>query len=236
MLTLNKLTADLMGETIIKNFDFSLSEGEISCLYGPSGCGKTTILRLIAGIIDKASGTIHNQFKSTTYLFQEHRLLPWRTAWENIALVRKNTAQADSQAQIGALLTQLDLDEDDWHKYPHELSGGMRQRVALGRALITQPQLLLMDEPFSALDFELKQTLQDLILRRVHDYNMSIVLVTHDRYEALRLANNIYILTEKKPTHCQRVIELNTPHEQRGAAFIDNHLNPDFWRVNRATV
>lgn len=232
MLTLKKLTADLMGETIIEDFDFSLNEGEVACLYGPSGCGKTTILRLIAGIIDEESGTIDNQFARTTYLFQEHRLLPWRTAWENIALVRKDTEQADIQAKIRTLLSQLDLDEDDWHKYPHELSGGMRQRVALGRALITEPQLLLMDEPFSALDFELKQSLQNLILSHVAERKMSIILVTHDRYEALRLATQIHILADKKPTQCQRIIELDTPHRQRGATFIETHLSPEFWQVD----
>ncbi len=149
----------------------------MACLYGPSGCGKTTILRLIAGIIDEESGTIDNQFERTTYLFQEHRLLPWRTAWENIALVRKDEKSTNMQKQIATLLSQLELDETDWHKYPHELSGGMRQRVALGRALITEPQLLLMDEPFSALDFELKQNLQDLILSRVDQHDMSIIFI-----------------------------------------------------------
>ncbi len=231
MLTLKNLTADLMGETIIEDFDFSLNNGEVACLYGPSGCGKTTILRLIAGIIDEESGTINNQFKRTTYLFQEHRLLPWRTAWENVALVRKDEKSIDTQEQIATLLSQLELDKEDWHKYPHELSGGMRQRVALGRALITEPQLLLMDEPFSALDFELKQNLQDLILSRVDKHDMSIILVTHDRYEALRLANKIYILADKKPTQCQRIIALDTPHQQRNAQFIESHLNPEFWQV-----
>ncbi len=226
MLTLNNLTADLMGETIIEDFNFTLSRGEVACLYGPSGCGKTTILRLIAGIIDEESGTIDNQFKRTTYLFQEHRLLPWRTAWENI-----DCQNTDKQTQIADLLTQLELDKDDWHKYPHELSGGMRQRVALGRALITEPDLLLMDEPFSALDFELKQNLQNLILERVHKHQMSIILVTHDRYEALRLADKIYILADKKPTQCQRIIELDTAHKKRNAAFVENHLNPKFWQV-----
>ncbi|MBS9781491.1 MAG: ABC transporter ATP-binding protein [Gammaproteobacteria bacterium] len=232
MLTLKNLTADLMGETIIEDFNFTISRGEVACLYGSSGCGKTTILRLVAGIIDEESGTIDNQFSRTTYLFQEHRLLPWRTAWENIALVCKDGQNTDRQTQLADLLTQLALDKDDWHKYPHELSGGMRQRVALGRALITEPDLLLMDEPFSALDFELKQNLQNLILDRVHQHKMSIILVTHDRYEALRLADKIYILADKKPTQCQRVIDLDTPHQQRNALFIETHLQPNFWQIN----
>lgn len=231
MLTLKNLTVDLMGETIIEHFHFQLPEGEVACLYGPSGCGKTTILRLIAQIIEPESGQIDNTFQRTSYLFQEHRLLPWRTAWENIELVHHKGQSIEIKNKITDLLNQLQLDKEDWHKYPHELSGGMRQRVALGRALITEPQLLLMDEPFSALDFELKNTLQDFIIRRVHEQKMSIILVTHDRYEALRLADKILILADKKPTQCQRVIDLSTPHHQRDAHFIEQHLMPEFWQV-----
>lgn len=234
MLTLSKLNADLMSETIVENFNFHLNKGEVACLYGPSGCGKTTVLRLIAGLIDAESGHIDNQFSRTTYLFQEHRLLPWRSAWENIAVVAANKPANKLTQQIGDLLTQLQLDEIDWHKYPHELSGGMRQRVALARALITEPDLLLMDEPFSALDFELKKSLQDLILNRVTELGMSIILVTHDRYEALRMANKIYLLADRKPMTTQRIIELSTPYHARDGAFIDNHLNPQFWHGNAA--
>ncbi len=230
MLILEQLTVDLMGDTVVEDFDFQLPAGEIACLYGPSGCGKTTILRAIADIIDIESGTVDNQFEHTTYLFQEHRLLPWRTAWENIELVASRS-QATNQ-MISELLTQLDLDVDDWYKYPHELSGGMRQRVALARALITEPHLLLMDEPFSALDFELRQSMQDLILQRVQQQKMSIILVTHDRYEALRMADKIYLLADEKPTNCQRIITLSTPHVERDGQFIDSHLNPEFWRTH----
>lgn len=232
-LYLSKLTADLMGETIIEQFDFSLAKGQVACLYGPSGCGKTTVLRLVAGIIEAESGSIKNNFARTTYLFQEHRLLPWRTAWENIELVSRNSNNSIQQ-KIANLLQQLDLDQDDWHKYPHELSGGMRQRVALARALITEPDLLLMDEPFSALDFELKKSLQDLILNRVTTLGMSIILVTHDRYEALRMANKIYILADKKPMTCRQVVDLETDYHNRDSQFIDTHLNPQFWQEKHA--
>lgn len=231
MLVLDKITAELMGETIVKDFQLQLNVGEVISLYGPSGCGKTTILRLIANIIDLESGSITNGFMRTTYLFQEHRLLPWRTAWENIALVLPTQVTESNQQQITTLLTHLALEKSDWHKYPHELSGGMRQRVALGRALINQPDLLLMDEPFSALDFELKQTLQNLILDRVINEKMSIILVTHDRYEALYMADYIYLLSDHKPTTCKRIISLDTPYHQRDAHFIESHLSPNFWRV-----
>lgn len=231
MLILKNLTADLMGKTIVKQFNLQLKLGEVACLYGSSGCGKTTILRLIAGIIEAESGYIENQFAYTAYLFQEHRLLPWKNAWENIALVCKHANSAGSKQRIAALLQRLALDESDWHKYPHELSGGMRQRVALGRALITQPQLLLMDEPFSALDIELKCSLTDLILKPVQQAKMSIILVTHDRHEALRLAHKIYILTDKKPTKCQQIIDLSVDYGNRDLSFVESYLSQDFWNI-----
>lgn len=227
MLTLENLTIELMGERIVERFNFQLNAGKVSCLFGPSGCGKTTILRAIANIIELESGRIENQFSRTAYLFQEHRLLPWRTAWENITLVEKNA----SESNIGDLLTHLALDTSDWHKYPHELSGGMRQRVALARALIIEPDLLLMDEPFSALDFELKQSLQQLIMHRVKHNGMSIILVTHDRYEALKMSDAIYLLAKRKPTFCQREIVLSEPYLTRNADFVERHLTPEFWSI-----
>lgn len=231
MLTLNNISTDLMGETIVHDLSLSVKAGEVVCLYGPSGCGKTTILRLIAGLIDLDEGTIQNTFASTTYLFQEHRLLPWRTVWENIALVRKDSDTKPIRQKIADILHQLNLDESDWHKYPHELSGGMRQRVSLGRALITEPQLLLMDEPFSALDFDLKQNLQDLILQRVQQNEMSVILVTHDRQEVLRMVNKLYILTDEKPTQYQRIVTLDTPFKERDVKFVETHLKPHFWEI-----
>lgn len=227
MLQLENINISLMGDHIVEGFNFQLNGGEIAGLFGPSGCGKTTILRAIAGIIDIEAGRITNRFARTAYLFQEHRLLPWRTAWENIALVNKT----HHHERIAELLTRLDLTRRDWQKYPHELSGGMRQRIGLARALITEPDLLLMDEPFSALDFELTQTLQSLILARVREQNMSVILITHDRYEALRMADKLYLLSEHKPTHCQHTIALETPQSSRDADFIERRLTPEFWSV-----
>ncbi len=227
MLTLDNISIDLMGDTIVEDFNFALGSGEVACLFGPSGCGKTTILRAIADIIELESGYIDNRFARTAYLFQEHRLLPWRTAWENITLVQKSGEPGD----VAELLTRLSLDAEDWHKYPHELSGGMRQRVALARALIVAPDLLLMDEPFSALDFELKQSLQDLIVERVKHAGMSIILVTHDRHEALRLSDTILLLANEKPTRCLREISLTTAQSTRNAAFIESRLTSEFWQA-----
>ncbi|PIE83098.1 MAG: nitrate ABC transporter ATP-binding protein [Candidatus Contendobacter odensis] len=227
MLRLHDVRVDLLGETIIEHFDLQLNPAEVVCLYGPSGCGKTTILRLIARLIEAESGNVSNHFQRTTYLFQEHRLLPWLSAWDNVMLVVTN--RSESQPQAEQLLTQLALSRADWRKYPHELSGGMRQRVALARALITEPDLLLMDEPFSALDYELRQALQDMILDRVSQHQMSIILVTHDRYEAARMAQMIYIL-DTKPAHCRSRIALTMPYARRNHAYIEHQVHQSFWQ------
>jgi len=156
MLKVEKLRCSLMGDDIVRDLDLTIQAGEAVCLYGPSGCGKTTVLRIIAGLIDFDSGLIEQGFRRISYLFQEPRLLPWRTLWENVLLTTPQPESGAVRERVRAILQRLHLAEADWRKYPHELSGGMRQRAAPGRALAGEPDLLLLDEPFSALDYELK--------------------------------------------------------------------------------
>ncbi len=228
-LTLNNIEKKLMGETIVENFSLSLATGEVICLYGPSGCGKTTLLRLIAGLISPDRGRIDSSFKRLRYLFQEHRLLPWRNLWDNILLTHPQPAAEQTKEQARQLLSKLYLHPEDYDKYPNELSGGMRQRASLVRALLCEPDLLLLDEPFSALDYELKlhlyEWLQEYILN-----GMSVVMVTHDRFEALKLADKIYILPQK-PARNHQLIELDRPRNQRDQAFVQNYLAQPFWQA-----
>ena len=215
MLTVEHINIYIMMTTIIRDVSFTLDAGGCLCLIGPSGCGKTTILRAIAGLLDIDSGNIDNRFTRTAYLFQEPRLLPWRTALENVLLVNPH---ADKTA-AHELFTILGLDEEDRDKYPHELSGGMRQRVALARALITEPDLLLMDEPFSALDHQLRQQLQQLICTRIEQQGMAVCMVTHDRDEAVIMAKEILRL-DGKPATTAHHIQLDRPYSERDNDWI----------------
>ncbi|SUA53250.1 Fe(3+) ions import ATP-binding protein FbpC [Oligella ureolytica] len=228
-LHLQNIEKSLMGETIVENFNLDLAAGEVICLYGPSGCGKTTILRLIAGLIRPDRGQINSDFQRLRYLFQEHRLLPWRSLWDNILLTHPQPNAAKTQEQARLLLTKLHLHPEDYDKYPDELSGGMRQRAALVRALLCQPDLLLLDEPFSALDYELKLQLYDWLQSYITN-GMSVVMVTHDRFEALQLADKIYILP-RKPARNHRLIELDRPRGQRDQEFIRHYLAQPFWQA-----
>lgn len=221
------LKHSLMGQEVVESFSMKLNSGEIACLYGPSGCGKTTILRIISGLIDHDIGCVKTNSKVCSYLFQEHRLLQWRTMLDNVLLVTKNPKDPDNRERAKELLSQLHLTENDWYKYPSELSGGMKQRTSIARALIRSPDLLLLDEPFSALDYELKLELYAM----VHEYvknDCAVVMVTHDRFEALKLANTIYLLNDK-PTSCRQIIKLETPYSQRDESFINKYLKESFW-------
>ncbi|MDO5667642.1 MAG: ATP-binding cassette domain-containing protein [Alcaligenaceae bacterium] len=229
MLTLEQVSLSLMGEDIIEQVDLRVAPGEVACLYGPSGCGKTTLLRVIAGLIDYDSGRMRNHFTTLSYLFQEHRLLPWLSLWDNILLTAKDAKQSQVQEQAASILQRLHLQESDWQKYPKELSGGMRQRTALARALLNKPDLLLLDEPFSALDYELKLSIYDWI-RELVENGMAIVMVTHDRFEALKLSHRIYLL-KQKPASCRDMIEFDTPLNERDEVFIKNYLQQGYWQA-----
>ncbi len=192
MLHIENLRIDLGGQIILENINLDLAAGHSLALSGASGSGKTTLLRAIAGLAEPQEGRIENRARRLAYLYQEPRLLPWLRADENIRLVAPDA----SDARIRQLLADLWLDSKDARKYPHELSGGMQQRIALARALITEPDLLLMDEPFSALDARLRDELQQRIIRTIEG-GTSVVLVTHDAQEAVRLAQHIYCLGGK---------------------------------------
>lgn len=219
MLRVEHIEIELMMTPIIKRVSFSLAAGECLCIVGPSGGGKTTVLRAISQLIEVAEGEIINTFQRIAYLFQEPRLLPWRSAADNVRLVAPNAAP---QA-VDQWFSTLGLAAEDRDKFPHELSGGMQQRVALARALIIEPDLLIMDEPFSALDHQLRQRLQQLIAARIASGNMAVCMVTHDREEALLLGQRI-IRISGKPATIEHTLTLDTPYPQRDDAFVRAHL------------
>ena len=192
MLELKNVEYEILRDKVVRNFNLKVEKGEVVTLFGPSGCGKTTILRLISGLNEPRKGEIFNKFKKTTYFFQENRLLAWKNALENVLLVMDKP----DQNSVLKLFSKVGLSQKDALKYPNELSGGMRQRVAFVRAVVTKPDLLLMDEPFSGLDYDMKEILIYIVSQRVSE-GMSIVLVTHDRMEAVKMSNRIYFLANK---------------------------------------
>ncbi len=167
---------------ILKDINFKLKKGEVVSIVGPSGGGKTTLLHLCAKLLTLEEGKIRNSFKSSSFAFQEARLLPWKNVIDNIALglkaqnMKKN--KADDLAKKIAL--KFGLEEDDFEKFPKDLSGGMKQRVSFARALVLNPSILFLDEPFSALDIGLKKELQNLLIDEIETNKLSVLFITHD--------------------------------------------------------
>ncbi len=178
--------------------------GQITSLVGPSGCGKTTLLRSLAGLQTPSAGSI--QFRPSAdarrgqvaFVFQQPTLLPWRTALENVMLPLQLTNVAIPRDLIRQRardeLLAMDLDADALLRLPHELSGGMKMRVSLARALVTRPSVLLLDEPFAALDDMLRVMLGELLLRRWADRPFTTVLVTHNIGEAAMLSHRVLVM------------------------------------------
>jgi len=188
------------ARNVFSELSFTLSSEESLCLLGPSGCGKTTLLRLLMGLEQPSSGTIHivpQQDIQMSYVFQEPRLVPWRTCLENVLLPLELTSQNNASARVRAqeLLQQLGL-ADRLKHFPHELSGGMQMRVALARALITQPKIVLMDEPFAALDERSRFRMQDILLELKGRMNLQYVFVTHSIAEAVYLGDRILLMDD----------------------------------------
>jgi len=195
--------------SVLDNFDLTVDDGEFVCLLGPNGCGKTTLLRILAGIETPDSGDVlvhgsplHERNRLTHrigYVFQEPRLLPWKSVRDNVKLAIKNVCRVDSArshslAQEFLRLVGLSGFED---YFPNRLSGGMQQRASIARALAVQPELLLMDEPFSALDPENRRILQDELLRIWRETRVTVLFVTHSVDEAFRLASRVLVLSAR---------------------------------------
>lgn len=223
----------------LQNINFTIYEGEFVAIVGPSGCGKTTILSLISGILKPSSGKIFldgkditnkpektiknfNIFKKKTnniaeseigYMFQRDHLFDWRTIWKNVTLGleiqgKKNDTQ--TLEKLDALLVKYGLGPFK-NKKPTQLSGGMRQRVALIRTLALNPKLLLLDEPFSALDFQTRLSVCDSVSEIIESEKKSAILVTHDIAEAISMADKIIILSAR-PASVKRIVDVNLKH------------------------
>lgn len=229
------------GETeAIKNLNFGIDKGEFVAIVGPSGCGKTTILSIVGGILKATKGKVlvngEDIEKNNTYIgymFQRDHLFEWRTIWQNIMLgleLKKNIT--DEQKQYATKLIEKYGLKDFVNKKPRELSGGMRQRVALIRTLVLNPEILLLDEPFSALDFQTRLNVCDDVANIIKSENKTAILVTHDISEAISMADKIIVLT-KRPATVKRVFKIDlkgeTPLKRRENAEFSKIFN-NVWR------
>ena len=195
-LNIKNVTHCFAHKKVLHNINLNIQEGNITAIVGRSGCGKSTLLNLVAKLIDLQSGSILNGFHDTGVLFQDPRLLPWKTVAENISWGLKAKKVAKHQRdKIGKdLAGEVGLLKEDFNKYPHELSGGMKQRVAMARSFATKPDLLLLDEPFSALDIGLKDELHQLLINKIEQQKLTVLFITHDLMEAVKLADHIVVL------------------------------------------
>lgn len=220
-LNVHKLGHRFALTEVLAGIDLALLPGESVALVGPSGCGKTTLLNLIAGLLPHTEGRIDNGFASVAYVFQQPRLLPWKSARDNIALGLKarGIGRAARWRRAADLGMKLGLTDDDLDKFPHALSGGMQSRVALARALALEPDLLLLDEPFSALDVGLKAELYALLLEQVMARGSAVLMITHDLMEAVRLADRIQMMAPS-PGRIVREFRLELPKQERDDAWV----------------
>ncbi len=203
------------GETpALKNLSFTLQQGEFVSIVGPSGCGKSTLLSIITGLFKPEEGTVVLNGKNIGYMLQKDHLLEWRNVYRNITLgleIQKSITAA-TKDKAYELLFQYGLAEFAKAK-PAELSGGMRQRVALIRTLILEPDLLLLDEPFSALDYQTRLEVADDIGQIIRNSGKTAILVTHDLAEAVSMADRVIVLTAR-PGSIKKIVPITFPEDK----------------------
>ena len=207
---------------ILKDISFTLEKGKVISIVGPSGGGKTTLLHLCAKLLTLETGKIKNSFTSSSFAFQEARLLPWKNVLDNISLGLKakgiNKEKREEKAKAIAL--KFGLEKDDFYKFPKDLSGGMKQRVSFARALVINPSLLFLDEPFSALDIGLKKELQTLLIKQIEEKQLSVLFITHDLMEAIKLSDEILVLKAEPVGHIIKKFSFDLPKIQRDNKFV----------------
>ena len=201
---------------VLRDVNLSLAGPGITVVVGPSGCGKTTLVRIAAGLLTPTVGTVRNGFPKVACVFQEDRLLPWWRVADNVGFGLKaaKAPRVDRADSVARALRRVGLTEEDGRAFPHQLSGGMRQRAALARALVVGPDLLLLDEPFGATDYVRRRQLLAMIRALVRDDRKTVLLVTHDLAEAATLAETVVLLTAG-PGRVSRTLLPETPPDAR---------------------
>lgn len=258
LLELRHLTIQYPESTrrVIHDLSFSVQQGEIACLLGPSGCGKTSVLRAIAGFLQPAAGqillrgeTVNSdtvwrapEKRGVGVVFQDYALFPHLTVEENIAFGLRGQPKATVVSRVSELLELVGLGSFA-QRYPHELSGGQQQRVALARALAPYPALILLDEPFSNLDIELREKLSHEVRDILKQANMAAILVTHDQYEAFAMSDMIGVLQEGQLAQWDEPYRLYHEPASRSVAnfigqgvFLDGRLTDKTLSIELGTV
>ena len=243
LLCFDGVAIQLGGREVLSPTSFEVGRGEFVCIVGPSGCGNTTLLRAASGLVRASAGEVRRHGRPVTqpsrevaFVFQDYgrALLPWRTVQGNVSLALEaaGVAAAQREPRIAAVLHKVGLGGHA-HKFPAQLSGGMQQRAQIARCLAQQPELLMMDEPFGALDALTRQGLQDEVARLVHDDGLTVLFVTHDLEEALYLGDRVIALQSNpgpgRPSLARTIdVRIPRPRDQLGTKE-----HPDFLRLRR---
>ena len=221
------------GSPALRGVDLQLAENSFTCLLGPSGCGKSTLLNMIAGFLSPSAGRVlvdgaevRGPSADRGVVFQEYALFPWRTAAQNVAFgpMLRRLPRAEQAAVARRYLDLVGL-SGHGHKFPGELSGGMKQRVAIARALANGPSVLLMDEPFGALDAQTREVLQEEMLRIWQHERKTVVFVTHSIGESLFLADRVVVMATR-PGAVKEVLDISLPHPR-------DRTSPEFIELER---
>jgi NitT/TauT family transport system ATP-binding protein len=203
----------------LKNADFSVPEGEFLTIVGPSGCGKSTVLNLVGGFMEPSSGVVLYKGKAIKgintqvgYVTQDDNLLPWRTVQKNIefSLETRGVSKNERKERASEHLRRVGLEGFERH-YPHELSGGMRKRVAIARTLVYEPDVILMDEPFGPLDAQTRLILQDQLLKLWANSRQTVIFITHDLVESIVLSNRVMVMSSS-PGRIKNIHTVSIPH------------------------
>ena len=243
LLRLDAVSIHLGGREILSPTDLRVARGEFVCVIGPSGCGKTTLLRAAAGFVAPQGGavslagqSVQGPSRAAAFVFQDYgrALLPWRTVAGNVSLALEaaGVPTGERPARIAKVLETVGLSQHA-QKYPAQLSGGMQQRVQIARCLAQEPTLLMMDEPFGALDAMTRESLQDEVARLVREQDLTVMFVTHDLEEAIYLGDRVVALrtdpTPSKPS-VAAVIDVSIPRPRHQ---LETREHPEFLRLRR---
>ncbi|WP_395704291.1 ABC transporter ATP-binding protein [Aquabacterium sp.] len=237
--TVRGLSKSFAGVPLYTNFNLDLPRGKIVSIFGPNGCGKSTLMNMIAGLVPLDAGEILFDGKSLKdtqigYVFQNYRdaLFPWISAWENIAypLKRRGLKPAEVKRRVDELVALFEI-RFDLQRYPYELSGGQMQTVCIMRSLATRPEVLFLDEPFSALDFEMTLFIRAKLQEAQLATNTTMVIVSHDLEDAVFLADRILLLT-RRPTRIAEIVPFDLPRPRLPEVVAE----PEFVRVKAHTL